>query len=195
MASLHAVYRDFPEVVIDHYHLREIHQTDAEDLFELYSDAETLQYEGMIPLRSLSEMEQLIADIQVGYQQRKTLRWVIEDQHTQKAIGSIAMYYIHPWQRTACMGYALNRNAWRQGIMFTCMKGLLQHLYHKYHLRHVLLTIWPNNQASMALAHKLGFLYQGIIPGSGYNANTKTKVDMCAYSLALSYRVKVWEQE
>ncbi len=195
MASLKAVFRKFPEVAIDHYLLREIREDDAEDLFELYSDAETLQYEGMIPLQNLDEMKQLIADIQNGYEQHKTLRWIIEDQCSKKAIGSIAMYYIHPWQRTACMGYALNRSCWKQGIMHTCMKGLLQHLYYNYHLQHVLLTIWPGNLASMALAAKLGFLYQGMLPGSGYNAVTKTKVDMCAYCLALSYRIKRWEQE
>lgn len=195
MASLNAVFRKFPVVIIDHYQLREIRKDDANDLFELYSDAETLQYEGMIPLKHLDEMDQLIEDIQNGYEQRKTLRWVIEDQNTHKAIGSIAMYYIHPWQRTACMGYALNRSCWKQGIMYACMKGLLQHLYYNYHLQHVLLTIWPQNLASMALATKLGFLYQGVLPGSGYNATTKTKVDMRAYSLTLSYRIKRWEQE
>ena len=77
--------------------------------------------------------------------------------------GSIRLKEIDPADRKAKMGYYLARHFQGRGIAGACVRAVLAHAFGALDLNRIQLQCAAGNQASMALATRLGFTLEGVL--------------------------------
>src|SRR5690348_6971038 len=112
-----AAFTDFPTLSTKRLRLREIRPEDAEAIFAIYSDEETMHYYNET-FQSLAEAEAYIILRRDDYTQRREIRWGIARHDDDRIIGSCGLHhfdegYYEGYYR-AETGYILNRACWGQ---------------------------------------------------------------------------------
>ncbi len=152
------LFDEFPIINSREYLLRKIEIEDYLDVYEIYSDKVALTYQAMDSLKSHEEAKKYIQNILTCYDKKIFLRWVIEDKKTSKVIGLIALHHINVEEKTAQIGYILNRKYWNHKIMTENLSLVLNFLQDKKYFNLIRAEIHPDNLPSIKLAKKLGFI-------------------------------------
>ena len=82
---------------------------DAEALFAILSDEETMKFYGDEPQQSLDETQEMIKQLQARYARREALRWGITLKGEDQPIGSCIFFHFDEGFHRAETGYELNR--------------------------------------------------------------------------------------
>lgn len=159
--SIDAAFTHFPSLTPDRLILRQIRPTDAEAMFETFSDAEAMRYYGHEPHQSLDHTHALIERIQANYDAREAIRWGITLKGEDTAIGSCGFHHFGPGFHHAEIGYELQRAHWGQGIIAKAVSVVLTYGFTKLGLHRVEAIIDDANERSKGLLLKLGFTYEG----------------------------------
>ena len=85
----------------------------------------------------------------------------IELKSEKKIIGGCGISKIDNHSKTAELGYWLNENYWRQGLITEAINVLIEFASKKLKLRRLTIPAYSDNKASNALAKSLGFKYEG----------------------------------
>ncbi len=152
------LFDKFPILDLSKYILRELDMDDYLDIYEIYSDNETLKYQTMGCFKGEQDAKDFIEEVLKAYQDKRFVRWAIEMKGDCKLIGLIALYDINVEDGTAKLGYILNRNYWHKSIMYENLKYLIDFLFEKVDLKLLEVQIHPENNDSINLASKLGFI-------------------------------------
>ncbi len=88
---------------------------------------------------------------------------LIELKTEEKIIGGIGLSDVDRWQGTADIGYWLGENYWRKGYGTEACKAVLDFGFYKLRLRRIRIPAFAKNQASNALARKLGGVLEGTL--------------------------------
>lgn len=176
------LFDTFPTLVMEKYNLREIHEGDYKDIFEIYSDGEVLKYENMPPFNHINDAKVYIRTIKKGYKEKRFIRWVIEDREIKKVLGLVTLHHIDYINFNAHIGYILNRNYWGKGIMKQVGNKILQHSFEEVGLHRIEAHIDPRNNNSIKLIEKLQFEKDGLLKESAFNYHKKVFEDRVLYS-------------
>lgn len=107
------------------------------------------------------EMELYITGL---FRQGKGFRWGLVLRGSRDLIGSCGFY---SWHRDdepqADMGYDLDPNYWRRGLMTEALTEIIWFGFERMKLYKIRCLIMPTNIPSMNLIEKLGFKKQGIV--------------------------------
>ncbi len=107
----------FPTLNTRRLSLIEIKENHLDDLFEIFSDPETMTFYDCFPHQN-KEVETL--ELILRHQKRTVdgngIRWGITLNESEKIIGTIGLMY-NPTKNCANLGYDLNRKYWNQGII------------------------------------------------------------------------------
>ncbi len=142
----------------ERYILRIVNQRDYLDVYEIYSDEETLKYQMMKPFQSKEEAKDFIKKMLKGYHNKEFIRWAVERKEDHKLIGLLTLKDINNKDKTAELGYILNKKYWHQGIMYETVSHLIDFLFHMLCLKALKVQIHPENTSSINLALALGFI-------------------------------------
>jgi ribosomal-protein-alanine N-acetyltransferase len=123
--TIDTAFTRFPSLTTNRLLLRQIQPTDAEALFETFSDQEAMEFYGHEPHQSLDDTQALIQQIQARYDRREAIRWGITLKGEETVIGSCGFHHFGPGFHHAETGYELNRAFWGKGIMFEAMSAIL----------------------------------------------------------------------
>lgn len=123
--TIDATFTHFPSLTTSRLQLRPIQPGDAEVLFALFSDEETMQFYGHEPHRSVDETRHSIEQTQARYTRREAIRWGITLKDEDQVIGSCSLHHFDPGFHRAETGYELHRVYWGQGIMTEAMSAIL----------------------------------------------------------------------
>ncbi|MGH8082261.1 MAG: GNAT family N-acetyltransferase [Lysobacter sp.] len=134
---------------------------DAQALFELFGDEQVMRYWSRPPMRYVDEARELIEKIRQDMAQRSLINWVIADGE-DVAIGSCTLFRFDPRHRRAELGYALQRAHWGKGIAREAATLALDWAFDTLGVHRVDAGIDPDNEASRALLHRLGFMTEGV---------------------------------
>jgi [ribosomal protein S5]-alanine N-acetyltransferase len=140
--------------------LRQVRPEDAEAIFAIYSDEETMRYYNE-PFQSLAEAEAYIILRRDDYAQRREIRWGIARHEDDRIIGSCGLHSFDEGFHRAETGYILHRAAWGQGIMTEALSALLTYGFTEMELHRIEAVIDDANTRSKNLLLKLGFQYEG----------------------------------
>ncbi|HWZ18130.1 MAG TPA: GNAT family N-acetyltransferase [Ktedonobacteraceae bacterium] len=151
----------FPSLTTNRLLLRRIVPGDAEALFAIRSDAETMKFFGQEPHESLDETKDVIRRMEERYTQKEALRWCITLQGGGGLIGSCTLFHFDEGFDRAETGYELNRAFWGKGIMTEAMSAILTFGFSELGLHRVEAVIDIANERSKKLLLKLGFTYEG----------------------------------
>ncbi|UHQ22493.1 GNAT family N-acetyltransferase [Lysobacter sp. 5GHs7-4] len=151
---------EFPLLRGERIALRGPRDEDADALFALFSEPQVMRYWSRPAMRGRDEARALIDNIREGQQQRTMFNWVIADA-ADVAVGSCTLFQFDAVHRRAELGYALHPSQWGRGIAREAASLTLDWAFDGLGLHRVDAGIDPDNDASRALLHRLGFVTEG----------------------------------
>lgn len=156
--TIDVAFERFPILTTQRLSLRQIEQRDAEDMFGMLTDEETMRFYGQ-PYHSLEEVREYITLRQESYAERRDIRWSITRSDDDRVIGSCGFH--HFGEGRAEVGYILSREYWGQGIMPEALAAILSFGFTEMGLHRIEAIIDISNERSKNLLLKLGFTYEG----------------------------------
>lgn len=160
IAARLAALEDFPLLQGPRVRLRGPRDDDAAALFALFGDAQVMRYWSRPPMQDVAEAQALIADIRKSMAERRLINWVIADGD-DALIGSCTLFAFNAAHRRAELGYALHPVHWGRGIAREAATLALDWAFGHLALHRCDAGIDPDNHASRALLHRLGFVTEG----------------------------------
>lgn len=152
----------FPELHTARLRLREITSLDTEALFAIHSDADWMRWYGVDPLNDPAQAGRL-ADLFAGWFHAGTgFRWALERRSDRELIGTCGLFRWNRSWRNCVIGYEIARSCQRQGYMREALDAVLDFGFTAMHLHRIQAETHPDNAASIALALRLGFRFEGI---------------------------------
>jgi RimJ/RimL family protein N-acetyltransferase len=128
--------------------LRRAEASDADALFEIFSDAETMRYWSTTPHASIETTRKWLASM-IDAPSETSEDFVIE--HDGVVIGKVGCYRIPE------IGFLLRRDRWGQGLMHEAARALIDHVRTRTS-EPLRADVEPRNAASLRLLARLGFV-------------------------------------
>ena len=151
----------FRELETDRLLLKNISQEDREFIFALFSDDRINQYLfDSEPLADIGEADEII-DFYTQPEPRMQHRWVLVSKSDGVKLGTCGF---HIWDKSsACcdIGYELYPDFWSKGYMSEAIREILGFAQNDMQIKYINACIYPDNHASVRLAEKLGFVFNG----------------------------------
>ena len=159
-----AIFASVPVIETPRLILRGIRASDAAAIFATFSDAETMEYYGEEPHRTVEDAREHIRQIAAWYARREGIRWgVTLRDGGDEVIGSCGLFRFDEGFNRAETGYELRRAYWRRGIMSEAMRGLLDFGFGAMGLHRIEALTDGANERSQGLLRSLGFTHEGIL--------------------------------
>lgn len=137
--------------------LRKFKKSDAADVLEYGSDAETLRHLVWEGVKTAEEARAAITD----YYWSAPGIFAIEHRESGKCIGCISLR-LEPHHEKTSFGYVLNRQFWGRGYMTNALSAVLALCFLKLELNRVEATYFVGNEASGKVMQKCGMEFEGI---------------------------------
>jgi ribosomal-protein-alanine N-acetyltransferase len=159
----------FPCLETRRLHLREIVQSDAQDVFSIHSDQSAMRWFGSDPLTSIEEAKKLI-DVFSGWRQMANpgTRWGIQHKSDLRFLGSCGLFKWNRSWKSCVVGYELASSARGQGFMVEALCAVLEWGFANMGLHRVEAQVHLQNLASIKLLSKLGFVQEGCMREAGF---------------------------
>ncbi len=145
--------------------LKPIDTSNVESLFAMWNSDELAELSG---IDAPSDLAHLRSGIQY-FEQLNALgwyrKWSIFLTSSNHLIGECETYplklQITPWEEWG-LGYTLEKNFWRQGLMYEALTCVLSHVFEESNTLRVKADVGAWNTPSIRLLEKLGFHHEGI---------------------------------
>ena len=156
----------FPDLQTPRLTLTRIRPTDAQAVFELFSDPKVLQYYDLEPLTALPDAERLLQLFESRFSAASGIRWAIREHGSGNLIGTCGFNSWNQKMRKGSIGYDLKRSHWRRGLATEAVAKIVHAAFcgllpcgrlHRIQADTVL-----GNVASERLLLRLGFKEEGI---------------------------------
>lgn len=153
----------FPVLETERLRLREIETDDAETLFSYFSMELTNRYYGQDPFEKLEDAEQLIELFSANYNEKRGIRWGIENKETNTLIGTIGYHLWSPKHKRAEIGYDLDPDHWGRGFASEALSAITKYGFEVMELTRIGAVVFIDNDASSNLLMKQGFEREGVL--------------------------------
>jgi ribosomal-protein-alanine N-acetyltransferase len=149
----------FPRLETERLVLRQIKESDADDLFRLYSDAAVMQYRGTDLYHASEEAHSLIKHFQELDQKARGQRWGLSFHgQEERLLGTAGLNKINWVHFRGEIGYELSPACWNRGLMTEALSAITAYTFSAYKLHTIEANIAPANLASERVLQKLGFI-------------------------------------
>ena len=163
--------------------LKMIVRENAQDLFAIYGDSETMGYMQRSAVESVEECDEMILAWENQFLTGTSFRWgVFPEKSPTRLIGTAALHYWSRENRRIELGADLHRDYWRRGIMTEVTGRLIDFAFDSLKVNRIELRCHPENKGSIVIAGKLGFKHEGTLRQYVF-VNGKGLVDETVYSL------------
>ena len=152
-----------PEIPAERVVLRWLEDTDAPDLYRIYSDPEVMKYWSTLPLTESAQARELIARIHRLFDDNEMCEWGVVRRCDDRVIGTFTLFHIDRENRRAEIGFALARDVWGQGYMREGLTAAFDFAFGPLGLMRLEADVDPRNQSSLRLLSKLGFRREGLL--------------------------------
>ena len=143
--------------------LRPIKESDADDIFEIFSDKEVMRYYDLLPFSSINDAVNQVDIFRKCLSEKTMIRWGIELKESGKLIGTCGFFAFSEESLKAEMGYELNSNYWNRGIMSEALKIIIDFIFRETDINRIEAYVEPMNTASSKLLESLGFTKEGLL--------------------------------
>lgn len=159
--NFNLLFESFPELMSEHYLLRDIIHANPQQLFELYSHPEVVRYIDMHPIHSIHDAQFYISNANDMFNNHQKVVWAIYNKEQKNLLGIIRLYDINKEHHFADIGFELNRNYWGKGIISECLQTVLYFLFTQIQFKRIEAQTFVGNERSIKLLERLGFLREG----------------------------------
>ena len=141
--------------------LREIEESDIDDMFEMDSDPEVHRYLGNSPVTSKNQIEEVIHFIRNQYKENGIGRWAVIDKETNEMVGWSGFKLITETTNGQVgyydFGYRFKRKHCGKGFAMESALLSLYYAFDEMHLKKVMAIADCKNEVSNYILQKLGF--------------------------------------
>ncbi len=141
--------------------IRPLVESDADSIFSIYSDSETMRYWNTEPWDDFSKSKELIQKDIKALLSGSYLRLGIETKNGSELIGNCSLFSFNEQCKRAEIGYILGRLFWGQGFMKEALTALIDYAFNILLLHRIEADIDPGNMASARILNRLGFNKEG----------------------------------
>ncbi len=141
--------------------IRPLVESDADSIFSIYSDSETMRYWNTEPWDDFSKSKEFIQKDIDAHLSGSYLRLGIETKKEGELIGNCSLFSFHEQCKRAEIGYILGRNFWGLGFMGEALSALIDYAFNILLLHRIEADIDPRNIASAKILNCLGFNKEG----------------------------------
>lgn len=154
--------RHFPTLGTERLRLRQIRRSDTDALFRIHSDVKWMRWYGIDPIVERWQAEQL-AEMFAGWFTAGTgLRWALERRQDGRFIGTCGLFRWNKSWRNCVIGYEISHDCRRQGYMREALGAIIEYGFNVMNLHRIQAETHPDNAASIRLAMRLGFEFEGV---------------------------------
>ena len=141
--------------------LREILPEDRDGMFELDSDPMVHQYLGNKPVKSIEEVDEIIAFVRQQYDDYGIGRWAVIEKSSGNFVGWSGLkreqIEVNGYRDYYDLGYRLIRKYWGNGYATESAQAALAYGFNHLNLPKIYAAADIANKASNAILTKLGF--------------------------------------
>ena len=143
--------------------LRPLRDSDAEDIYAIFSDARVTRFLSRPPWTETEKAQELIAQDKDAMAAGRYLRLGIQPEGGERLVGECSLFNLVERARRAEIGYAMAHDAWGHGYMNEALRALLEFGFTQLDLNRVEADIDPRNEASARSLERLGFVSEGYL--------------------------------
>ena len=143
--------------------LREITLDDVPALFSYFSNDEVTKYYGMESFTDIEQAEQLVRHFAMIYEQKKGMRWAIEQKDQPGLIGTIGFNLLSILHKRTEVGYELHPDFWGKGLVGEALDAVVKFGFEELKLNRIAATVFVENEASKQVLIKQGFVREGLL--------------------------------
>lgn len=162
-------FNQFPELNTDRLLLREMTDADADRLYQFRSDPRVMEYFGRPVMESIDEARQFIVKIHEMFTSHEGVQWAICLSGNPEMIGTITIWKIDKTNHRGEIGYLLDPEQQRKGIMSEALQAILQYGFKTLKLHSMEANVNPDNQKSINLLERNGFVKEAHFRENFYN--------------------------
>ncbi|GAA4032256.1 GNAT family protein [Actimicrobium antarcticum] len=152
----------FPVLNTERLTLREIVPADADALFRMHSDADTMRWFGVDPITSHMQASQLAALFASWFGAGTGLRWGLARHGCDDLVGTSGFFRWNKSWHSCLLGFELSAPLQGCGYMTEAVRAILDHGFRSMDLHRIQAESHPDNAASIALLTRLGFRFEGV---------------------------------
>lgn len=179
--------KKFPEIDLGDFYLREKQESDIEDFFNYYSNAEVNKFILCDIPKNLDEAKIELKYWRNVFYRNNGIYFAIADKKNNKIIGSIGLTSYNSYQKRVEISYDLDQNYWRRGIMKQAINAVVKYAFENFHcgyVNRIEASVSINNIASKELLLKTGFTLEGTLRQHRYHKGSF--VDVYFFSMLRS---------
>ncbi|EHO08783.1 hypothetical protein HMPREF9714_02154 [Myroides odoratimimus CCUG 12901] len=159
---------------------------DIEDSIQTYKWRQDLVYQNgivsQIRYTNLETEKEWINQAIKNHNSGKELRFAIVEIETKNIVGMVYLTSINYINRTGVMGYLIGEESSRgKGYAKEAVEVLLDYVFMELGLNRISATVLSNNESSLRVMNKLGFIREGCLREAVYK-NGKY-IDLISFSL------------
>ena len=162
----------FPILQTKRLVLRKFRRSDAQAVFEIFSQDVVTRYHNVETMQSIGQAEKLVEARASAFERGLGVRWgVVLRGRGDSVIGSCGYYNLNEVNRSVEIGYDLHPAYWRQGIMTAALRAAIDYGFSEgffFWLNRIEALTYVDHEASVGLLRKLGFQAEGIRREYGY---------------------------
>lgn len=150
-----------PSIDTKSLHMRAFSIEDADHMHAIYTDKIVMQYWAFAAAKNIEETRDLVLRDIKAAEDGLAIFWALELKATGKVIGKCTLWQISEANQRAEVGYILNRDYWRGGLMTQALTAMINYAFSSLGLHRLEADSDDKNVASLALLEKLGFEREG----------------------------------
>ena len=143
--------------------LRPLKSTDAQALFDVYSDPKVMRHWSGAAWDSLEQAQQKIVQYDKALRENESIGLGIFNIHTNTVIGTCSLFQLDQQCRRAEIGYGMASTSWGKGYMHEALTALIKFGFDVLDLNRIEADIDPRNLASLRSVERLGFIKEGYL--------------------------------
>ena len=151
-------FTPFPILETERLVLRRVNENDANEIFALRSNPETMKYIPRPLVKSIDDALEHIAMIDAKIESNEGINWAITYKDNPKLIGIIGHYRIKPEHFRAEVGYMLLPEYHGKGIISEAIKEVVNYGFNEMKLHSIEAIIDPENFGSARVLEKNNFV-------------------------------------
>jgi ribosomal-protein-alanine N-acetyltransferase len=173
---------DFPVLQASRLTLREVVESDAENIVRIHGNAEYMRWFGSDPIRDLDGAAKLVATFASWRKEPVSgARWALELRDQPGLIGTCGLFRWNRNWKSCIVGYEISPAYQGCGYVKEALKAIITWGFRKAQFNRIEAQVHPDNTASLALLEALGFLQEGRQREAGYWAGRHH--DLLQYAL------------
>ncbi len=150
-------FDSFPTLTTERLVLREVEESDADAMFEMFQHPDVVAYWSEWTDMSSADTRARIAAMIAERKANNQIRWGITLRENGLYLGSAGFWRWQKAHRRGEIGYELGRNHWGNGYMKEALAPILAFGFESMNLHSVEANLDPNNARSARLLEGLGF--------------------------------------